>query len=309
MLSGQTTGTGSGAQGEDEFMIGRETMALVLLCALTSESFAVPIQLAPQPNNPDVFKGIQTTGTIRPVANYRVAGVPWQTTTKSLVFDPAGFLEAQGNENPWIQTLNLFGNGWTFGFNTTAVIADNTVQVHTYDAQAPFPPASNSDAFAAAADLNDPNNFFTRCGANNNCVGAEFYFGYRPTGDDPTVDVRWIQVVFDNFENAGSYSVDNGGTAVPYYGGAANANGFLDIPGIPGPGNPHTFDALLLLVTGPATPGKVTIYGGVEWGWSNQPTPAPATLLLLGSGLAGLALRGLLRRKLKPTRKRIGHEE
>lgn len=270
-------------------MIGRAKVVCALLLALVSESFADPIQLAPQGNNPDVFKGIQTTGVIRPVVNYRVAGSPWQTTTKSLAFDSAEFLKAQGNENPWLQTLNNFDNGWTFRFNTDITIADNTFQIHTYEPQGPFPPASNGDAFAAAAE-NNPDPFFAQCGANNNCVGAEFYFEYKPTGADPKGDIRWIQVIFDNF-TGGSFSVDNKSAApAPYYGGAANANGFLDIPAIVGPGSPHTFDALLLLVTGPATPGEVTIYGGLEWGWSNQPTPAPATLILLASGLAGLAL-------------------
>jgi len=271
-------------------MIRREMIAFALFLALASESFANPIELLPQPNNPDAFMGIQTTGVIRPVANYRVGGMPWQTTTNSLVFDSANLLEAQGNENPWLQTLNNFGNGWTFEFNTNVTIADNTFQVHTYDAQAPFPPASNSDAFAGAADLNDATNFFTQCGANNNCVGAEFYFGYHPTGDDPTQNLHWIQVVFDNFQDAaGSFMVDNRNKPAPYYPGAANGMAFLDIPSVPSPDAPHTFDALLLLVTGPDAPGNVTIYGGVEWGWSNQPVPEPPTWLLFLSSLLGLA--------------------
>src|SRR5262249_14137842 len=101
---------------------------------------ASEIQVTPQVVN---FQGTATTGVVRTVANYTVGTTIWQTTNNPLQFDSASFLQAQALENPFLQALsNQLATGWSYTFNTTAVIADNTFQVHTYDAQAPPPPAS-----------------------------------------------------------------------------------------------------------------------------------------------------------------------
>jgi hypothetical protein len=83
---------------------------------------------------------------------------------------------------------NNLADGWSYTFTTTAVIADNTFQVHTYAAQAPRPPASNDDAFT----LNGS------CPAHT-CTGSQFVFNYGPTGDDPTANIHWVQILYDNY--------------------------------------------------------------------------------------------------------------
>lgn len=255
---------------------------------------ASEIQVDPQAA---AFLGNNTTGLIRPVANYTVAGTPWQTTTNNpLAFDSAAFLQAQGLENPFMQALsNELGAGWSYTFNTTATIAANTFRVHTYEALAPPPPASNNDALTING----------LCGGNN-CVGAQFFFNYAPAGDDPTANVHWVQILYDNYLLNGNrvpafYEIDNAGNTAPYYDVpfAANANGFLDTPFVTGPGQRTTFDALTLLVTGPAAdkPGQFTIFGGIEWGFSNQPTPEPGTGTIIVLAFTFLALRKILGRR------------
>ena len=212
-------------------------------------------------------------------------------------FVSASTLSGEGMENPFMQALsNELGAGWSYDFNTAAAIADNSFMVHTYEALAPTPPASNNDAFVAAGE--------SGCVTNNNCVGSEFYFTYKPTGDDPTTNVHWVQILYDNYAGGKQvppfYEIDNNGGTVPYYDVpfAANSSGYLDLPFTRRPGDQTIFDSLLLLVSGPApgSPGKFTIYGGLTWGWSNQPVPVPEpaswSLLLAAAGvLAVTAIR------------------
>ena len=243
---------------------------------------------------PVKFRGLNSTGIIRPVLPYTWNGKPWKTTTNPLGFISASTLQAQGLENPFMQALsNNLGNGWSYNFNTTAVIANNTFQVHSYEAEGPPPPASNNDALKLDNDC-----------PTNNCAGTLFFYNYVATGNDPTMNVHWVQVLYDNYDNqmavAPFYEIDNKGLNAPYYDGpyAADDTGLYDIPYCctkTGAGSPIIFDALTLLVSGPAAnaPGQFTIYGGLEWGWSNVPTPEPSSLLLFATALpgAGFAIR------------------
>jgi hypothetical protein len=78
----------------------------------------------------------------------------------------------------------------------------------------------------------------------------------------------------------------------PYYddGGAADSRNFLDNPWRVDAGLSHYWFAELYLVTGPAptTPGQVTIYNGIKWGWKNSTVPEPSTLVVFGLGTLGL---------------------
>jgi hypothetical protein len=270
---------------------------LGMLSAIAVQLAADPIQIAPQAIN---FFG-PTAGVIRPLANYTSGGNPWVTTDNNLVFDSAGLLAAQGLENPFMQALsNNLANGWSYTFNTTAVIADNTFQVHTYAAQAPRPPASNDDAFT----LNGS------CPAHT-CTGSQFVFNYVPTGDDPTANIHWVQILYDNYLLNGTrvppfYEIDNDGGTVPYYDVPffANSTGFRDTPRVTNAGLPTTFDALALAVTGPppGTPGQFTIYGGIEWGWSNAQAPEPSTMATMLLGLAAVCGIARTRRARSGTR-------
>ncbi|HEX6897609.1 MAG TPA: hypothetical protein VF146_20155 [Bryobacteraceae bacterium] len=245
----------------------------LVLINLASGLRADQIQINPQAQ---VQFGIPTTGQIVPVVNYMVGANPWQTTTDPLVFDSASTLQSQGLSNPFLQELSSgLGAGWSFDFNTGVSLADNTFQIGTYDAQGPAPPTNNRDALANA----------NLCTANN-CVGTEFAMNYVPTGSDPTSNVHWVQILLVNFLTNGAatlpfYLIDNDGGSVPYYDSvfAAGPTGFLDLPFIITPGAMRDFEALTLLVTGPPkdTPGQFTIYGGVQWGWSNQRADPVAT--------------------------------
>src|SRR5262249_31419333 len=88
---------------------------------------------------------------------------------------------------------------------------------------------------------------------------------------------HWIQVIADNHALSGAHGtpdnkIDINGTATtPYYDNsfAADGSNFLDSPLRNDPTNSHWWIADLYLVTGPATPGQVTIYDGVAYGWAN----------------------------------------
>ena len=255
------------------------TRFTVLLFLISAASLlrADVIQLNPQAAT--AF-GFSLPGVINPVVDYTVGGQAWQTTTDPLVYDSASTLESEGLANPFLNALSsgLFPGAWTFGYNTAA-LADNTFQVGTYEAQGPPPPVSNT---------NQVNN--AGCPSPNSCVGSAFFLNYVPTGNDPTANIHWVQIVLASYTVNGriptpQYSIDvvNADRVAqfaitPYYdaGFAANSSSFLDIPFITGPDQPTDFDALTLLVSGPNTfGGNFTIYGGVQWGWSNEVVPRP----------------------------------
>jgi hypothetical protein len=190
---------------------------------------------------------------------------------------------------------------------------------------AAFPPASGWSFVAAANDLSDGSlkvhsydvdGTPTRVGIEFPLIG--FDVEYVPGVGDPTANVHWIQVVTNNHNvtnNPGHGNPENvvdnpfspGGRA-PYYddGGAADSRNFLDAPARNDANMTHHWIADLYLVTGPAptTPGQVTIYNGIRWGWENHPVPEPSTLVLFGLGALGLFGSGWLRRRngaTKPT--------
>jgi hypothetical protein len=251
-------------------------------------SLAGPIQIAPKAVT---FMGYDTPGTIQNHINYTFDGNGWTNDNNPLAFVDASALSALGLENPYFQTLSNFGGGWTFVFNTTAVIADNTFKIQTYDVQGPTPPATNADAFALAAPKLP---FKQNCIDNNDCVGNELQLAYSASGDDPPANatLHWIQVLDNNLRDAGSFRIDNPGSSSPYYYDKSPAGpaGYLDIPSNNDAGTPHFFNAQLYLVTGPAAnnPGQVTIYGALDWGWHNDPVPEPGTVLLCLVSLAAI---------------------
>jgi hypothetical protein len=129
-------------------------------------------------------------------------------------------------------------------------------------------------------------------------VGAEFMVEYHENGGtDPTQDLHWIQVFHADHEpDHGTYvwEVDHVFANSPYYdhGGVANSTFFYDNPFTSDSNLPHDWDFYLFLVRGPAvieqqngsrypTPGELTFYGGIHWGWENEVgIPEPTTSLL-----------------------------
>lgn len=263
---------------------------LRLACLLSASAtfiFADPLVVQPFATT---FDGFETTGTIQTSITYNFGGMTWVNNALPLSFVSASTLQAEGLEDPYLQTLSNYGGGWTYSYSDES-LADASLLAQTYDVQGPTPPATNGDAFALAA----PDNPFSQnCVNNNNCVGEEFQLAYDASGDDPVDDIHWIQVVYTNFSGTNTYEVDNGGSAMgPYYdiSGTADPSGFLDIPGIASAGTSRFFDAELYLVSGPAagSPGAVTIYGGIDWGFQNAPAPEPSTYLLVSAGLGVIA--------------------
>jgi hypothetical protein len=169
---------------------------------------------------------------------------------------------------------------WTFSISPNP-LSDGSLHIHTYD--------------AIHGDSSDP-----PCPT---CVGAQFDVEYVPHGNDPLLNVHWIQIVADNHALHGAHGtlenvVDGAppGTRSPYYddgGGSADSRNFFDWPTRSDDDMSHFWTANLLLVTGPAAdagPGKITIYQDVIWGWGNT-APEPSTWVLSLAGLAVLVWR------------------
>lgn len=249
-----------------------------------------------------ILQNIPSTGTIQTSIDYTFNGSAWVNTATPLAFVSASTLQADALTDPYLMALTSFGGGWTFGFSGTT-LADSSLVVQTYDLQGPGPPASNQDAFTLAA-TGDP--FLKANGCNSgNCIGEEIQIAYNAAGDDPTSDLHWVQVVYTNaYTGDPGYFVDNSNCCEFYYddGGTANSTGFLDIQAVPDPGDPYFFDSELFLVSGPdvGSPGQVTIYGAIDWGWQNSQdppsTPEPATWVIAGAGLALISFIGRKRR-------------
>jgi hypothetical protein len=90
-------------------------------------------------------------------------------------------------------------------------------------------------------------------------------------------NAHWIQVIADNHKLGAPHgTLDNkiditGTDTTPYYDAsfAANATTFLDAPTRSDPINTHWWLADLYYASGPLTPGAVTLFDGLLYGWGN----------------------------------------
>lgn len=112
----------------------------------------------------------------------------------------------------------------------------------------------------------------------NNGFGSAFQLRYIPGQGDPTSSadtLHWIQWVTNTGTDGSQDVIDIGAhTETPFYDatGAANEEYFVDRPYRYALEN-NNWTAQLYLVEQKDpinNPGKVTIYNGVKWGWSNQ---------------------------------------
>jgi len=183
-------------------------------------------------------------------------------------------------------------------------------------------PGFTVDKIGPSLDLNFTISFYIAANDGKE-GGANFYVDFTPQRDAviPT-GLHWIQIVRDNFNISGINGddssapkgpgmpeniVDSIGSTSPYYDVWASERKppfnatpphFEDFSGRPEPtaANPTiTWGADLFLVSDPGGDKKLTVYNGVHWGWVSQFTAAPEpgawTLIILGFGLSGLALR------------------
>jgi hypothetical protein len=104
---------------------------------------------------------------------------------------------------------------------------------------------------------------------------------------------------FDDKIDVGSQLIN------PFYDtlGDATETTFHDFSGRIDTENNHSWLADLYLVEGDG-PQNVTIYNGIQWGWSNNVQPVPEPLTVLGAGVA-LGFGALF----KKTGKGIGEEK
>ena len=187
-----------------------------------------------------------------PSADYKVGAANWRV---SLDPDPPVYTRAAGDA--YLKILKddfVEKDGWSYA-QSDKELPDNSLIVHHYE------------AFAAGGD-----------------AGAIFEMVVANT----PADLHWIMIVTSNHkpdEKHGTAEADvYGGGVSPYldekFPGNAGA-GFFSYRSAREWQNPHELKSQLLLVTGPAvgkfgvTPGKITIYGAVEWGWKNFCTDAP----------------------------------
>ena len=280
---------------------------VALFLAFVIPVYGAPVVTTSYPGAPFLvpIAGVNTAGVYRPVQPYVFGGQAMATVLKPIT--PLSIPGGGGTTLPGapntdfnlLSTLFPGSSGWSY---SSGVLAPGSLTVMTYAAIGP-PNIAGS-------------------------VGADFYVKYTPmntpTITDPTTNLHWIQIIYDNYNisnNPGygnpEFIVDNGASPrsilnpngrVPYYddGGAATGGStavntvyFFDRPLRDNPGQKDTWIADLYLVSGPAIgagAGNITIYGGVQWGWTNTPVPLPSALLLFAPALAGI---GVLRKRFK----------
>lgn len=222
---------------------------LVNLQPFCQQAQGDPILLDPQRRT--IF-GFTTSGVHDPVDIYETPN-GWGIA----FLDPTRPVHPLTQETLYYNFFNVLNrqfpptSGWSF-VGDARRISDNSLRVHTYD-------AVGTRAF----------------------VGADIDIEYRPTPNtvDPTANMHWIQVVSNNHRIGGRHGdldnkVDVLRDRTPYYDSdfAANSRNFLDTPRRPDPEQDHDWIAALFLVSGPTTPGRVTIFNhaGILWGWENR---------------------------------------
>jgi len=226
------------------------------------------------------------TGVYDPINSYNVAGQPWVASLAPL--HPIELASTTGAGDTNVNFASVLHDAfptWTFNFGHD--LSANSLVVKAYDVE-------GTNGFVGIQQ--NANNF------------DGFFVQYVPHGTDPTTNIHWIQVVYDNHAlGAGGghgvidHIVDNGGAANPYYDtlGVADGRNFVDSPGRTDAGASHVWLADLYLVReSPTAANTVDIYEGIEWGWRNDPAPEPASLAIWCSmGIVGVAVR--LRRRAK----------
>lgn len=237
--------------------------------------------------------GFDTTGQHRVTDTYQTGpngvGTSWTGTVSLLPVNPIDERGTAGLPTNFFDVLSAaFGPGWTYASAATP-LTDGSIKIETYD-------ALSSKSNGAGSGMCSP------------CAGAEIDVQYVPGVGDPTANMHWIQVILDNNSltppNLGPGNIENivdtkSTQQSPYYedGYAANSRNLLDLP--------SRFDyqsttwlADLFLVSGPSlpvnggavTPGLITFYGGLEYGWTDS-VPEPASFGLFAAGALLIYLR------------------
>ncbi|MBM3727692.1 MAG: PEP-CTERM sorting domain-containing protein [Acidobacteria bacterium] len=235
-----------------------------------------------------------------PSQRYQVGAETWEVWLDP---DPPRYLRTLNQ-----RSADVFGarlreaDGWTWE-PSNEELEQHSLVVHWYEA------VYEPDCLA----------FFGFRGAGE-CVGANFGVRYARTGANDPGQVHWLQFVFSNHpvdgRDHGEAEAVIDGHGIPYYDivNPANRTYFLDAPRRDDVAMAHHWKAFLFLVEGPpiqadntVAPGRITIWGGIEWGWQNAcvahcgevPEPGTAVLFLL-------ALPWILRRCCRPRAAELG---